>query len=83
MDWWLSSPDYGHFEIAVGKTKTVDSSGAASTGALHLKGSPRKSLAVQWLRLHTSSARGKGLTPDWRTKILYATRNDQKYLKSK
>ena len=27
------------------------------------------SLAVQWLRLHSSTAGGVGLIPDWRTKI--------------
>ena len=31
------------------------------------------SLAVQWLRLHTSNARGTGLIPGQGTKILQAT----------
>ena len=31
------------------------------------------SLAVQWLRLHTSNARGTGLIPGQVTKILQAT----------
>ena len=31
------------------------------------------SLAVQWLRLHTSNARGAGLIPGQGTKILQAT----------
>ena len=30
-------------------------------------------LVVQWLRCHTSSARGASLIPDWGTKILLAT----------
>ena len=34
-------------------------------------------LVVQWLRLHTSTARGMGLIRGWGTKILYATQHDQ------
>ena len=29
-------------------------------------------LVVQWLRLHTSTVEGTGLTPDWGTKISHA-----------
>jgi len=32
------------------------------------------SLAVHWLRLHTSTAGGMGSIPGWGTKILHATR---------
>ena len=32
---------------------------------------PRTSLAVQWLRIHASTAGGTGLMPGWGTKILY------------
>ena len=36
------------------------------------------SLAVQWLRLHSSTAEGAGWIPGQRTKILYATQCGQK-----
>ena len=36
------------------------------------------SLAIQWLRLHTSTAGGVGLILGQRTKILYATEHNQK-----
>ena len=36
------------------------------------------SLAVQWLRLRTSTAWGVGLTPDWGTEISHALRCSQK-----
>ena len=36
------------------------------------------SLAVQWLRLCTSTAGGMGSIPDWRTKIPRAARHGQK-----
>ena len=38
----------------------------------------RTSLMVQWLGLRPSTAGGTGLIPDGRTKILHATRCDQK-----
>ena len=34
-------------------------------------------LVVQWLRLHTSTARGMGLICGWGTEIMYATQHDQ------
>ena len=37
----------------------------------------RTSLAVQWLRLHASTAGGTGWIPGWRTKIPHATRHSQ------
>ena len=36
------------------------------------------SLAVQWLRLHASSARGMGLIPGWGTKTPHAMSCSQK-----
>ena len=36
------------------------------------------SLAVQWLRLHTSNARGAGLIPGQGTKILHTAHHSQK-----
>ena len=39
------------------------------------------SLAVQWLRLHTSNARGAGSVPGWGTKIphtLWCSQNEIK-----
>ena len=36
------------------------------------------SLAVQWLRLHTSTAVGTGLIPGWGTKIPHAMRHGPK-----
>ena len=41
------------------------------------------SLAVQWLRLHTSNARGTGLIPGQGTKILQATHGVAKKKKRK
>ena len=35
-------------------------------------------LAVQWLRLHTSKARGMGLIPGWGTKVSGVTRHSRK-----
>ena len=35
------------------------------------------SLAVQWLRIHVSSARGAGLIPGWGTKIPHAAQCSQ------
>ena len=35
------------------------------------------SLAIQWLRLHTSTAGDQGSIPDWGTKILHATQCGQ------
>ena len=40
------------------------------------------SLAIQWLRLHTSTAGGVGLILGQRTKILYATEHNQKKKKT-
>ena len=40
-------------------------------------------LAVQWLRLCTSTAGGMGLIPCQRTKILHVTRHDQKQTNKK
>ena len=39
------------------------------------------SLAVQWLRLHTSTVGGVGSIPDWGTRILHATWCSQKMKK--
>ena len=36
------------------------------------------SLVVLWLGLHTSNARGRGLTPGWETKIPYVKKRGQK-----
>ena len=36
------------------------------------------SLAVQWLRLHASTAGGTGLTPGWGNKIPHAAWHGQK-----
>ena len=36
------------------------------------------SLAVQWLRLHASTARGTGSIPGWGTKITQAAQHGQK-----
>ena len=36
------------------------------------------SLAVQWLRLHASTARGTGSIPSWGIKILHAAWRGQK-----
>ena len=33
---------------------------------------------VQWLKLHTSTARSMGLTPGWGTKILHAMQRGKK-----
>ena len=41
--------------------------------SLKSKATFRTSLAVQWLRLYTSTEGVMGLIPDWRTKILHAT----------
>ena len=35
-------------------------------------------MVIQWLRLHTSTAGGMGLIPDWGTKILHARVSKQK-----
>ena len=35
------------------------------------------SLAIQWLRLHASTAEGQGPIPDWGIKILHATQCGQ------
>ena len=44
---------------------------------------PGTSLAVRWLRLHTSTAAGAGSIPTQGTKILHATRHGQKKKKKK
>ena len=46
--------------------------------ALKKKSSSGTSLAVQWLRLHASTAGGAGSIPGWGTKILHAVRRGQK-----
>ena len=38
----------------------------------------RTSIAVQWLRVHASTAAGAGSIPGWGTKILCAMQNGQK-----
>ena len=38
----------------------------------------RTSIAVQWLRVHASTAGGAGSIPGWGTKILCAVQNGQK-----
>ena len=40
------------------------------------------SLAVQWLRPRTSTARDTGSIPDWRTKISHAVQHGKKKKKS-
>ena len=40
-------------------------------------------LAVQWLRLHASTARGTGSTPGWGTKIQHASWYGKKKKKKK
>ena len=41
------------------------------------------SLAVQWLRLHPSTAGGTGSIPGWGTKIPQASQRDQKKIRTK
>ena len=41
------------------------------------------SLAVQWLRIQSSTTEGAGLIPAWRTKILHAAQCNQKLKKKK
>ena len=52
-----------------------------STAKKKKKSGIGNSLAVQWLRLHTSSAGGAGLIPGQGTRIPHATRHSQKVRK--
>jgi len=45
---------------------------------IHLKGDPRTSLVVQWLRLYTSTAGGTSSVPGWGPKIPLAAWCSQK-----
>ena len=40
------------------------------------------SLAIQWLRLHTSNTRGMGLIPGWGTEMPHATQRGKKKKKA-
>ena len=44
---------------------------------------PGTSLAVQWLRLQSSTTEGAGSIPGWRTKILHAAQCNQNVKKKK
>ena len=44
---------------------------------------PGTSPEVQWLKLHTSTARSMGLIPSWGTKILHAMQRGKKKKKEK
>ena len=57
--------------------------GVAIKGApFHAQKCPRTSLAVQWLRLLTSTAGGMSSIPGWGTKIPPTARHSQKKIKS-
>ena len=59
----------------------IASTQGSNPGLPHCRIKKRTSLAVQWLRLHTSTAAGLGSIPclkNWRMKILHASRHGQK-----